>query len=98
MKVVHTLAVLALLAASTAFGRETGIINQAGPYEQTLKFFLHPAHLYLSGQAPRLGEHPAVQVKARASREVALDAAPAVRIHPALVVRRAQQPVVATAH
>ena len=23
---------------------ETGIINQAGPYEATMKFYLHPAH------------------------------------------------------
>ena len=37
---------LALVAAANAGARDSGTINQAGPYEQTLKFYLHPAHLF----------------------------------------------------
>lgn len=33
-----------LLSAGAATAGETGIINQAGPYEATMKFYLHPAH------------------------------------------------------
>ena len=34
---------LAMLAAGAAIAGETGIINQAGPYEATMQFYLHPA-------------------------------------------------------
>jgi len=33
---------MAFSAAATA--GETGVINQAGPYEATMRFYLHPAH------------------------------------------------------
>jgi len=32
-----------LLSAAASAG-ETGVINQAGPYEATMRFYLHPAH------------------------------------------------------
>ena len=32
-----------VLSAAASAG-ETGIINQAGPYEATMRFYLHPAH------------------------------------------------------
>lgn len=37
-------ALLILLFAGAVSAGETGIINQAGPYEATMKFYLHPAH------------------------------------------------------
>ena len=50
--------------AACASAGEHGIINQANPLDQTMRFYMHPAHLYLSSQAPHpLGEHPAVLVK-----------------------------------
>ena len=33
-----------MVLAATASAAETGIINQAGPYEATLRLYLHPAH------------------------------------------------------
>jgi len=33
-----------LMLSATAGAGETGIINQAGPYEATMRFYLHPAH------------------------------------------------------
>ena len=33
-----------LMVSATAGAGETGIINQAGPYEATMRFYLHPAH------------------------------------------------------
>ena len=35
--------VFMMLSAAASAG-ETGIINQAGPYEATMRFYLHPAH------------------------------------------------------
>jgi len=32
-----------MLSAAAGAG-ETGVINQAGPYEATMRFYLHPAH------------------------------------------------------
>jgi hypothetical protein len=37
-------AVLLLGLAGGAIAGETGTINQAGPYEATMKFYAHPAH------------------------------------------------------
>jgi hypothetical protein len=34
---------LAMIAAGAAMAGETGVINQAGPYEATMQFYLHPA-------------------------------------------------------
>ena len=94
--VALSLAGLALIAAGSAYAGETGTINQAGMYEQTLKFYMHPAHFFFSSE-PKLGEHPAVLVKEREAREAARAAAPAVRIHPALIARPPHRSVVAQA-
>ena len=89
MKTALSLAGLVLIAAGSARAADTGIINQAGTYEQTLKFYMHPAHLFVIDQ-PSLSQHPAVMVKERANQS-----APPVRIHPALIVRPVQRVVVA---
>lgn len=44
MKKAALTAVFILVLAGAARAGETGIINQAGPYEATMKFYLHPAH------------------------------------------------------
>jgi hypothetical protein len=33
-----------MVLSATASAGETGVINQAGPYEATMRFYLHPAH------------------------------------------------------
>src|SRR5262249_17502683 len=33
-----------MMLSTTASAGETGVINQAGPYEATMRFYLHPAH------------------------------------------------------
>ena len=43
MKSITLAALFIGLAATTANAHETGIINQAGPYEATMQFYLHPA-------------------------------------------------------
>ena len=95
MKTALSLAGFALIAAGSACAGDTGIINQAGTYEQTLKFYMHPAHLFIIDQ-PRLSQHPAVLVKQRANQEAAQAASP-VRIHPSLIVRPLHRSVVAQA-
>jgi hypothetical protein len=35
-------ALIAVCAAQPVLSRDTGKINQAGAYEQTMKFYLHP--------------------------------------------------------
>ena len=57
----------------TASAGETGIINQAGPYEATMRFYLHPAHGF-AGKAETAQEGDAVadakeKPHAQASRE-----------------------------
>ena len=44
MKTLIIAAALLALAAGHATAGETGTINQAGPYEATMRFYLHPAH------------------------------------------------------
>ena len=44
MKNVYAMAAFMVLTAGTASAGETGIINQAGPYEAQMRFYLHPAH------------------------------------------------------
>jgi len=95
MKIALSLAAVVLFAAGDALARDTGTINQAGTYEQTLKFYMHPAHLFVIDQ-PRLSQHPAVLVKQRANQEAAQAASP-VRIHPSLIVRPLRRSVVAQA-
>lgn len=84
--VALSLAGLILAAAGSAYAGETCIINQAGPYEQTMKFYLHPAHFFWSSE-PRLAEHPAVLVKQRAIQQAGQAIAPATPAHPALIAR-----------
>jgi hypothetical protein len=74
-------------AAGTARAAETGIINQAGPYEETMRFYLHPAHGFPGtaedGQQPgELGEHPAVLVHRNWSKR-GYDYASQMYAHPA---------------
>jgi hypothetical protein len=95
--VALSLAGLALIAAGNAYAGETGTINQAGVYEQTMKFYMHPAHYFWSSEQPRLGEHPAVLVKERAMREAAHAASSVIRVHPALIARPIHRSVVAQA-
>jgi hypothetical protein len=45
-------ALIAVCAAQPALSRDTGKINQAGAYEQTMKFYLHPAHFFWHSEAP----------------------------------------------
>jgi len=44
MKPVLLAAAFLALAAGAAQAAEQGTLNQAGPYEATLQFYLHPAH------------------------------------------------------
>ena len=51
--IVRTILVAAALcAANGALAREPQTINQASVYEETMKFYLHPAHLNLASEAP----------------------------------------------
>jgi hypothetical protein len=43
MKNVYAIAAFMLLMVGSANAGETGIINQAGPYEAQMRFYLHPA-------------------------------------------------------
>ena len=48
-----TLATLILaLGVGPACAGESGTINQAGPYEATMQFYLHPAHGFTDGSDP----------------------------------------------
>jgi len=80
---------------ATAFAREESTINQANPFDNTMRFYLHPAHLHLSSEAPHsFGEHPAVLVK-RNETQVDGTSPPTTRAHPATLARRGQSPKVA---
>lgn len=84
-------ALTALCAFQPAVARDTGTINQTSVYEQTLRFYLHPAHFFWSSVARQpLSQQPAVLVQ----RHPALmnDLATAtLRLHPALTGKRQQQ-------
>jgi len=83
-KIAVQLGCIALLGgpiAASAVAGDQGIINQRNPLEATERFYLHPAHLYLSGQAPsERGERPTVLAKHTArdkpAREVRQSAHP----------------------
>jgi hypothetical protein len=97
MKTQSTLAAAVLFTcfAASAFGGEQGTINQANPLDATMRFYMHPAHLYLSNEPPHsFGEHPAVLVKRSEARINSADT-PAIRPHPALLGRSAQAPKIA---
>lgn len=60
----NLIALAALAAFATPlYAADSGIINQAGTYERTLQFYLHPAHGF-AGSAPK-GDHPAVIIAKR---------------------------------
>jgi hypothetical protein len=44
MKTLLLAGALTMLMAGPAAAAEQGTINQAGPYEATMQFYLHPAH------------------------------------------------------
>jgi hypothetical protein len=50
-KLIVAAIALSAFATGSAVAHEAGIINQAGPYEQTMQFYLHPAHGF-PGVAP----------------------------------------------
>ena len=80
-------ALTAMCVFQSADARETGTINQAGMYEQTMRFYLHPAHLYWSSEAPQpMSQHPAVLVK----QKVPIDEVAMITVwpHPGLTRRR----------
>jgi hypothetical protein len=84
MKTILAAALIAaaMFAALPAAARDQGIINQAGPYEATPKFYMHPAHFFWSSEAPHQnGQHPAVLVKRGAAPVTAPVEMPS---HPAL--------------
>ena len=92
MKTQSVLATALLFTCLTAsaFAREQPTINQANPLDCTMRFYMHPAHLYLSSEAPHsFGEHPAVLVK-RNGAQVDGTASPTTRPHAAALGRRGQ--------
>ena len=88
MKNLHAVATFMLLVAGTASAGETGIINQAGPYEAQMRFYLHPAHGF-PGTPPEAAAQSASAVDSKGSaggdaRRAARASKPAVRAsHPA---------------
>ena len=66
-----------MVLSATASAAETGIINQAGPYEATMRFYLHPA-LGFPGKTEATEQKATVadadtkdELRGDASREVA---------------------------
>ena len=66
-----------MVLSATASAGETGIINQAGPYEATMRFYLHPA-LGFPGKVEATEQKAAVadvdakdKLRAATSREAA---------------------------
>jgi hypothetical protein len=66
-----------MMLCATASAGETGIINQAGPYEATMRFYLHPA-VGFSGKAEATEQNGTVanvdakdKLRAENSREAA---------------------------
>ena len=66
MKKLYAVAAFMVLTAGTASAGETGIINQAGPYEAQTRFYLHPAHGF-----PATSEAPAPSASAADSKRSA---------------------------
>ena len=81
-------ALVSAFAASTSQAADTGTINQAGVYEQTMRFCLHPAHGF-SRDVNNNGDHPAVLVFRR-DATAAEPAVVTIHTHPAVEPRSAQ--------
>ena len=97
MKTRGVLATALLFTCLTAiaFAREESTINQANPLDTTMRFYMHPAHLYLSSEAPHsFEEHPAVLIK-REEAEVDDTTPPTPRAHSATLGHRGQSPKMA---
>lgn len=82
-------ALLFTCLAAPALARDRVIINQANPLDETMRFYMHPAHLYLISEAP---QHPAVLVK-RAEGQVQNAAVLTSRPHQAPLGRGAKAKV-----
>jgi hypothetical protein len=87
MKKLHAFAAFMLLVAGTASAGESGIINQAGPYEAQMRFYLHPAHGFPGTAEAAAQSASAVDPKGPAGGELTDErhaaSTPAVRAHPA---------------
>jgi hypothetical protein len=66
MRRISLAGLLLAIAASGAAAGETGVINQAGPYEATMQFYLHPAHGF-PGTPPDAAQPAAVSSSNSAS-------------------------------
>lgn len=94
MKVPSIPAATLMFACLTtvAFAGEHGIINQANPLDQTLRFYMHPAHFFLSSEAPHsFAEHPAVLVKRSIEAQDKVTPSRTLVTHPALAGREGQR-------
>jgi hypothetical protein len=75
--------------AAPAHAREQAIINQANPLDCTMRFYMHPVHLYLSNEAAHSsGEHPTVVAKHSDAQVGTVP--PSARPNSAMVGRRGQ--------
>lgn len=86
-------ALTVLCAAQPALSRDPGTINQAGAYEQAMKFYLHPAHFFWSSVAPHREAAMSAQHEPGLKNEAALmtlQPHPAERTRPYRVVAIAQ--------
>jgi hypothetical protein len=70
MKSPFAVAAFTLLVAGTASAGETGIINQAGPYEAQMHFYLHPALGFPGTPEPAAPTASAVDSRQPATREL----------------------------
>jgi len=68
--IIAAIAVAACVSGSVN-ARETGIINQAGPYEQTMQFYLHPAHGFPGKSETQERRHAAMPVEAKSKQTAA---------------------------
>jgi hypothetical protein len=95
--IIRTILVAAALCATnSALAREPQTINQPSVYEQTMKFYLHPAHLSLASEAPHpMTQHPTVLVKQQGQIDNAAMAA--ILLHPAVATRMTVQTKLAQA-
>jgi len=95
--IIAAIAVAACVSGSVN-ARETGIINQAGPYEQTMQFYLHPAHGFPGKSETQERRHAAMPVEAKSKQAAASKtsvpgfAVKTVSTQPALPSSNAQQP------